>query len=206
MINKTPPSPLSGRLLYSDKLLHQLHHALPNFSTYPLRLVRSLANGSVLELFQYLTRLIPLCKIIVLFLSYWLWANFLNSTFTSNRSRVVAVGGELSTIKGVVSGVLQGSVLGPLLFIGLHRCGKPNIRIQLDLWHCCLAASIHPQATRYCKETLLLLWPSLKKRNIWSSMKTSVLMLISRKHSHSNATPLFIKSNTALEQVDTLSI
>ena len=30
---------------------------------------------------------------------------------------MVAVSGELSSVKNVVSGVLQGSVLGPLLFI-----------------------------------------------------------------------------------------
>ena len=45
-----------------------------------------------------------------------LTAQYVNS-YLSNRSKVVAVGGELSTTKSVVSRVPQGSVLGPLLFV-----------------------------------------------------------------------------------------
>ena len=130
--------------------------------------------------------------------------------YLSDRSQVVAVGGELSTTKSVVSEVPQGSVLGPLLFVvyiddvANRITSLSSISVYAD--DIALYRSIRSPADYPILQsdiTAIVTFVEDEKHLKLNESKCSY-MLISRKHSHTIATPLFIKTNCALEQVDSV--
>ena len=132
-------------------------------------------------------------------------------SYLSDRSQVVAVGGELSTIKNVVSGVPQGSVLGPLFFtIYINDVAQqisPSSSISLYADDIALYRSIRSPADYPLLQadiTAIVNYVEEVKHLKFNTSKCSV-MLISRKRSLSIALPpLFIKAGVAVEQVDSV--
>ena len=88
---------------------------------------------------------VPHLRLLSKFTSYVITGNTRNwiKYFLSNRKQRVSVNGALSAITDVTSGVPQGSVLGPVLFLlyinDLNGKIKPSIRLFAD------------DSIRYCK-------------------------------------------------------
>ena len=128
-------------------------------------------------------------------------------SYLSNRSQVVAVGGELSTIKNVLSGVPQGSVLGPLLFtvyiddVADRISHSSSISLYAD--DIALYRSIRSPADYSILQSDITAIVACveEEKHLNLNVSKCSFMLISRKRSHSVVSPLLIKSNTALEQV-----
>ena len=129
-------------------------------------------------------------------------------SYLSERSQVVAVGGELSTVKKVLSGVPQGSVLGPLLFtIYINDVAErisPSSSISLYADDISLYRSIRSPADYTVLQadiTTIVACVEEEKHLNFNTSKCSA-MLISRKRSLTiTPPPLYIKAGVAVEQI-----
>ena len=131
-------------------------------------------------------------------------------SYLSDRSQVVAVGGELSSVKNVVSGVPQGSVLGPLLFTiyidDVAAQISPSSSISFYADDIALYCSIRSPADYLILQADITAIATCveEEKHLNFNVNKCYLMLTSRKHSHSITPPLFIKTDTAVEQVDSV--
>ena len=129
------------------------------------------------------------------------WMN----SYLSDRSQVVPAGGELSIVKNVVSGVPQGSVLGPLLFTiyidDVTAQISPSSSISLYADDIALHHSNHSPADYPLLQADITAHVEEEKQLNFNVNKCC-LMLISCKRSHSIVPPLFIKDGITVEQVD----
>ena len=130
-------------------------------------------------------------------------------SYLSGWSQVVAVGGELSSVKNVASGIPQGSVLGPLLFIiyidDVVTQISPSSSISLYADDIALYRSISSPSDYVVLQAdiaAITTWVE-EERHLKLHADKCHLMLISRKHACSIAPPpLFAKDSTPLRQVN----
>ena len=131
-------------------------------------------------------------------------------SYLSDRSQVVAIGGELSSVKKVVSGVPQGSVLGPLLFTiyinDVVNQISPSSSISLYADDIALYRSIRSPADYVILQadiTAIATWVE-EVRFLKLHADKCHFMLVSRKRTCSIAPPpLFAQAGTPLQQVNT---
>ena len=131
-------------------------------------------------------------------------------SYLANRSQTVVVGGEESTMVPVVSGVPQGSVLGPLLFLiyinDIVAHISPSSKIALFADDIALYRSISSS------NDYIILQSDITAISIWISENWLTLhankccfMLISRKRLHSILPPqLYITPEIELPQVNSV--
>ena len=132
-------------------------------------------------------------------------------SYLAKRSQVVAVGGELSTAVDVISGVPQGSVLGPLLFIlyidDVASKISSSSTISLFADDIALYRSIQSPADYTVLQadiTAISLYIE-SNRHLKLHADKCCFMLVSRKRTNSIAPPLlFIREDTPLQQVDSM--
>ena len=135
--------------------------------------------------------------------------NWIHS-YLANRTQMVAVGGEQSCSLPVISGVPQGSVLGPLLFlvyindVSTHVSASSKLALFADdmaLYRC--ISSPADYTVLQSDITSISMWVSSNFLSLNSNK--CCFMLISRKRSCSIAPPtLYIDPETALQQVNTV--
>ena len=132
-------------------------------------------------------------------------------SYLSNRCQVVAVGGELSTVKKVVSGVPQGSVLGPLLFTiyidDVVTRISPSSSISLYADDIALYRSISSPADYIILQADITAIVTCveEEKHLKLHVDKCNLMLISRKRTRSiPAPPLFAKVDSQLVQVESV--
>ena len=94
--------------------------------------------------------------------------------FLTNRTLKVSVNGECSEIKRVLSGVPQGSVFGPLLFVLFINDLPDNIKSNIKLF----ADDLKLIGNANCHEDIL---EDLKELEYWEQLGFSSLMLINVK-------------------------
>ena len=132
-------------------------------------------------------------------------------SYLAGRSQVVAVGGEQSSAVAVVSGVPQGSVLGPLLFI----IYIDNITSQISSTSTIslFADDIALYRTIRSPADYVVLQADITAITVWiendNHLKLNVdkccLMLVSREHTLSlTPPPLFIHGDSQLQQVNSV--
>ena len=130
-------------------------------------------------------------------------------SYLSDRSQVVAVGGELSSVKNVVSGVPQGSVLGPLLFIIYIDDVVTQISSSSSISRYADDIALYRSITS--PADYVVLQADIKAIATWVEEERHLklhadkyhFMLISRKRTCSIAPPaLFAKAGTPLQQVN----
>ena len=132
-------------------------------------------------------------------------------SYLSDRTQVVAIGGEQSIARKVVSGVPQGSVMGPLLFTiyidDVTRQISPSSLISLFADDIALYRCIRSPADFAILQTDITNIAILGEEKLclkFNTDKCSVLF-ISRKCSLSvTPRPLFIKAGTPLKQVNSV--
>ena len=128
-------------------------------------------------------------------------------SYLANRTQIVAVGGDQSSSLPVISGVPQGSVLGPLLFlvyindITAHVSPTSKLALFADdmtLYRC--ISSPADYTVLQTDITAISVWVTNNSLSLNSNK--CCFMLISRKRSHSITPPtLLINSDTVLPQV-----
>ena len=118
-----------------------------------------------------------------------------------NRSQTVVVGGEESSMLPVVSGVPQGSVLGPLLFlIYIVICISSSSKLALFADDTALYRSSVNYVVMQSGITAISVWVS----DNWLTLHANKcsFMLITQKHLHSISPPrLFINPETELSHI-----
>ena len=132
-------------------------------------------------------------------------------SYLAERSQVVAVGGKQSSTIDVASGVPQGSVLGPLLFIiyidNVTSKISPSSTISLFADDIALYRHIQsPADYTVLQSDITAITLSIESDgHLKLHADKCCCMFISRKRTHSvTPPPLYIRANSQLQQVDSV--
>ena len=132
--------------------------------------VRSIANGNVVDVvyldFQKAFDTVPHSRLIKKLQAYGIDGKLLDwvAEYLKNRNQVVTVNGESSLVGDVLSGIPQGTVLGPLLFIIYIN----DILDDVDSEGLLFADDAKIFRTVTCKDDALLLQQDISQLEAWS--------------------------------------